>query len=58
MTLQQKANNKKCRICSQYIDSINQKFVYVKSRNKRENFYHLECISKERRQNGNSNNKQ
>lgn len=44
MTLQQKVNNKKCRICSQYIDSINQKFVYVKSRNKRENFYHLECI--------------
>ena len=50
ITLQQKANNKKCRICLQYIDSINQKFVYVKSRNGRENFYHLECIEKERRQ--------
>lgn len=56
MTLQQKANNKKCRICSQYIDSIHQKFVYVKSRCKIENFYNLECILKERRQNGNSNN--
>ena len=47
MTIKEKANNKLCRICLKYIDSEKQEFVYVKSRNKRENFYHLECINKE-----------
>ena len=39
MQIEQKANNKLCRICLKYIDSEKQQFVYVKSRNKRENFY-------------------
>ena len=47
MRIDQKANNKLCRICLKYIDSEKQLFVYVKSRNKRENFYHLECVNKE-----------
>lgn len=48
MTIKEKANNKICRICLKYIDSRKQEFVYVKSKNKRENFYHLECVNKER----------
>ncbi len=47
MRIEKKANNKLCRICLKYIDSEKQQFVYVKSRNKRENFYHLECVYKE-----------
>lgn len=49
MTIKEKANNKLCRICAKYIDSEKQEFVYVKSRNKYENFYHLECVNKERK---------
>lgn len=47
MRIEQKANNKLCRICLKYIDSEKQQFVYVKSRSKRENFYHLKCVNKE-----------
>lgn len=47
MQIEKKANNKLCRICLKYIDSEKQQFVYVKSRNKREKFYHLECVYKE-----------
>lgn len=57
MTIKQKANNKLCRICFKYIDSEKQKFVYVKSKIKRENFYHLECVNREinerKKENGN-----
>lgn len=52
MTIREKANNKLCRICLKYIDSEKQEFVYVKSRNKRENFYHLECVNNENKMKG------